>query len=250
MPRTLIPLNVCCLADGSGTTVEAILLAIAQHRLPNVKIGLVISANPNAGVIYKAVAGGVAQNDVLVVSPKDYPTEDAQGEAILRACKDRDINFISQCGRIAYTPATVVKEFHGRIVNQHPGTIAFSLNATDRLDFGGEGMYGRRVIAAARHFAHLTNTRWYTYATCHFVKEGYDTGQVIRAWAVPFGRNDSVLEIQQRLLPVEHEVQIATLGDAGSGSLGRKELRDPVSPNLKKELYRARELAITEYPNG
>lgn len=249
MPSTL---NVACLASGGGTTIEAILHAINTGRLPGVCVRLVISSNAKASVMYRAQANGMHSSDILVIDPREYRTPEVFGRAILDACEMRKVGFIGQYGWLPKTPVNVVQEFRTRIVNQHPGSLAPSHSVGEhRYDFGGKGMYGRRVIAAARHFAHKTDTRWYVHATSHYVDADLDTGPVIRQWQVPFTRDDSVEAIQTRLLPVEHAVQIATLGDAANNLLGRGIVpEDPVPRLHLYDLLSARERGIQEYPSG
>ncbi len=245
-------LQVCCLASGGGTTVAAILDAINAGRLPGVKVGLVITNKQDAGVIHKALAGGVHRNDVLVFPHREFTSPEAFGLAILQACAEREINFIGQYGWIPRTPRAVVENFVGRIVNQHPGFLSQSRTCGNyRLDFGGPKMKGRAVIAAARHFAHLTGERWHTHAVAHFVDEDIDTGLIVRAWKVPFEPGDSVEDIQKKLLPVEHAVQIATLGDAANEQMTITHLpSEQISPQYLAALQTARVRAIDEYPHG
>src|ERR1700722_2216445 len=49
---------IAVLASGEGTTLQAVLDACAQQRLP-ARVGIVISNNPTAGALRRARAAGV-----------------------------------------------------------------------------------------------------------------------------------------------------------------------------------------------
>lgn len=95
------------------------------------------------------------------------------------------------------------------MVNQHPGPLD-----PGHPDFGGPGMYGRRVHAARLYYVRETEEdreRHWTEATAQRVAPQYDEGAVVRRTVVPIQLDDDPISLQQRVLPVEHRVQIETL---------------------------------------
>lgn len=246
-------LRPCFLASGGGTTVEAFLKAIKSGHLPNVRPACVITNNPDAGVITKAQAVGMHPDDIYVVERRDYSTREEWGGVILGICKKHNVNFIGQYGWIPHTPANVVKAFEGRFVNQHPVSLSPSIRGPngERLDFGGPKMRGQAAIAAALYFAQETNQLWYTKATAHFVTDEIDGGGVIREWIVPIMTDDTVKSLQERILPVEHFINIATMGDFASHGMP-KPLHEKCVVDVSDllALQRAKERAVRDYPNG
>lgn len=246
-------LRVACLASGGGSTVAAILDAIRSGHLPGVTVPLIITNKANAGVIEKAKARGYGLDCITLIDRKAFDSEEAFGESILRECRQRSIDFIGQYGWLPRTPRNVIEAYRGRLVNQHPGLVSGMRSENERrLDFGGKGMYGRRVVAAS-HYFHRKWPQFFpcTYATAHHVTEGIDEGRVIRAWAVQMSLTESVDQLHKRMLPVEHMVQIATLGDfASEGCFTEVEQPSSIEPLLVDDLENAKMQAIRDYPNG
>jgi folate-dependent phosphoribosylglycinamide formyltransferase PurN len=101
----------------------------------------------------------------------------------------------------------VIREYHGRIINIHPGLLP---------DFGGPGMYGSRVHAAV-----LASGATSTGLTIHFVDDEYDHGPVIAQWRVRVKIDDTAELLAERVLSAEHIVyprvvdMVAALNTAG-----------------------------------
>jgi phosphoribosylglycinamide formyltransferase-1 len=153
---------------------------------------------------------------------------------------------VSQNGWLPMTPDNVIEEYNGAIFNQHPGLLP---------DFGGDGMYGKRVHAATLAFRKMTKGDMVTEATAQRVSKGkYDAGAVFaNSEIVPIMKDDNVDELQQRVLPVEHKVQIAMLKDAVAGKLvevRRESIISIIKPGQEVILEYAKKVAIALYPHG
>ena len=138
--------RLALLISGGGTTAQAIIRACKVGRIL-VTPALVISSTKEAGGIQKALDEGIALEDVVVISRREYGNSERFGEAILKACKQRGINVIGQYGWMVKTPPNVIAAFSQRMINQHPGPLD-----PGRPDFGGRGMYGKRVHCARLFF--------------------------------------------------------------------------------------------------
>jgi folate-dependent phosphoribosylglycinamide formyltransferase PurN len=86
----------------------------------------------------------------------------------------------------------VVREFHGRIINVHPGLLP---------EFGGAGMYGARV-----HQAVLASGSRTTGVTVHLVDDEFDHGPVVAQWRVKVNEDDTPETLAARVLEVEHVI--------------------------------------------
>jgi phosphoribosylglycinamide formyltransferase-1 len=234
------------LISGGGTTMAAILTAIKDGRLKNVEPVLVIASKPEAGGIEKALALGIAKEDVIVVRTKDFSSREEFGKKIIEECKKRGVEFIGQYGWLCLTPENVIKEFEGMIVNQHPGPLD-----PGRPDFGGKGMFGRAVHAARLEFVKRTNRDYWTEAVSHRVTAEYDQGAVLNAVKVPIERDDSVEKLQDRVLRFEYDVQIKTLQDFADGNVKEITRDEPlVRPEEYGILEECKREAIEKYPKG
>lgn len=240
-------LRIAMLISGGGTTMEQILIACADGELKErVKPVLVIASKPSAGGIEKAHNQKMSEKDVLTLRPKDFPKPLDFGEAILQACKERGVDFIGQYGWLPKTPPNVVEVFLSMSVNQHPGPLRYK-----RLGFGGTGMFEQAVHAAVLWFARTVDRDFeFTEAIAQRVALKYDEGAVLCRQEVPIYPKDDVSDLQRRVLPIEHQVQIQTLSDVVSRTDKELELPDIVLPEEEAILNEAKRTATILFPQG
>ena len=239
-------MRVALLISGGGTTAEQIILACRSGRLEGVTLALVVSSRADAHGISRVHAAGVPKSDILVLEPNSFASRDAFGEAIISECRKRDVDFIGQYGWLAKTPSNVIEAFKGMMVNQHPGPLD-----PGRLDFGGRGMFGRRVHCARLLFVRAVNRDFWTEATAQRVAVGYEEGAVVNRKQVPIFPDDDVASLQARVLPVEHEVQIETLADFVRGAVQELKRETPlVLLDEESLLEEVKQKAIGMYPEG
>lgn len=218
-------MRIALLISGGGSTAQAVINATKNGKLQNlITPAVVVSSRSDALGIQKAKELGVP---VEIVRQKDYSSPEGFGQALCKVFETYNIEFISQNGWMAMTPINILEKFVNNIINQHPGPLDPGF-----ADFGGKGMYGERVTCARLVYCILTQDEnpW-TEATVQFVTEEYDKGALISVRELPFEKVDrrisqkdiveniSVQEfiknktkqIQQELLPLEHENVIETL---------------------------------------
>lgn len=196
-------LRIAMLASGGGTTALEIIKACKSGRLNRVLPIGVIASREDAGVIAKAQAEGLA---TVVINRRDSDSPEEFGDKILTMCRAWRVDFIGQYGWMPMTPENVIEAYRGMMVNQHPGPLD-----PGYYDFGGQGMYGRRVHAARLYFVRMTQQQYWTEATAQRVDPRYDRGLVVHREVVPIQPDDDPISLQQRVLPVEHKVQIEAL---------------------------------------
>lgn len=199
--------RLAILISGSGTTAQAILKS--RETLPGIEPVVVISSRPDAAGIAKAMSFGVRSG---VVDPRRFQTQEAFGEALLQIFSRERVELVSQNGWLPLTPANVLSRFGGRIINQHPGPLD-----PGRRDFGGKGMFGRRVTCARIAFSAMAKKQYWTESTIHHVTNEFDKGTVIRVERLDFGPStradlkDTTQTIANTLLPLEHENVLTVL---------------------------------------
>ena len=239
-------MKIALLISGGGTTAEAIIRACNDGRLQKVIVALVIASKTDIPGIARTKAAGVAGNDIILLRPKDFSSPQEFGSAILAECKVRGVDFVGQYGWLPQTPANVIEAYQGMITNQHPGPLD-----PGHPDFGGEGMYGRRVIAARMLFVRRTNREFWTEATAQRVAEHLDEGAVLGRRQVPILPEDTVETLQARLLPEEHALQIETLQHFADGKVKELVRNEPlVRPEEYALLEECKKEAIKLYPHG
>lgn len=231
--------------SGGGSTACAVINACRRNIL-KIKPVLVIASKNDVAGIDKIVQLGFPKRNIEVVNPKNYNNSDSFADCLLYECHKKKVDLIGQYGWLPLTPKKLIYEFKNKIVNQHPGPLD-----QNGIDFGGKGMYGRRVHAAVLYFRRITNHDYWTEATSHLVTEEFDRGKVIGSTKIPITIDDTVESLQQKVLPQEHKLQIKVLKkftEAKIKSLKRKNLL--INKNEIKILREAKLIAKILYPNG
>lgn len=239
-------LRLALLISGGGTTATAILRAITEKRLTGVFPVCVISSDPAAKGIERVQAAGLPQDRVFVLARRQFGSAVEFGAAMLKILQKQEVNLIGQYGWHVKTPANVVGVFPERMINQHPGPID-----PGRPDFGGPGMFGRRVHCARLLFVRKVQRDFWTEATAQRVGLEYDQGAVLNKTVVPVNPDDDTQSLQERVLPIEHEVQIATLQDFADNNVHELKREEPlVRSGEESILAECKNLAALLYPLG
>ncbi len=181
------------LASHEGTTLQSVLDAVADGRLP-ATVGVVISNNRESGALRRARAAGV---ETAHLSSATHPDADRLDEAILAALTTARVDLVLLAGFMKKLGPRVLAAYEGRILNTHPALLP---------KFGGQGMYGNRVHAAV-----LAAGETETGISIHLVDAEYDTGRVLAQCHVPVVPGDSVDDLSARVQAREKEFLVETL---------------------------------------
>ncbi len=176
-------LRMAVLVSGGGTNLQAIIDSLADGRITNAQISVVISNNRNAYALERAAKAGIPG---ICVSPRDYDTRQQFNEELLRTIQSYEPDLIVLAGCLVVIPKEMVEAYPNRIINIHPALIP---------SFCGTGYYGLKV-----HEGVLDRGVKVTGATVHFVDEGTDTGPIILQKAVEVHQGDTPKALQQRVM--------------------------------------------------
>ena len=176
-------LKTAVLVSGGGTNLQAIIDSIADGRITNTEISVVISNNKNAYALERAKQAGI---EVICISPKDYETREAFNEAFLEKLDSYGVDLVVLAGFLVVIPEKMIAKYRNRIINIHPSLIP---------SFCGTGYYGLKV-----HEGALSRGVKITGATVHFVDEGTDTGPIIAQKAVEIQNGDTPEILQRRVM--------------------------------------------------
>lgn len=238
--------RLATLISGGGTTMQEIIRACQSGQVP-MDISCVISSNPLAGGIEKAKKLGIPEKDIIVIDLNNFrdgnKTLDQEefGKAILKELKLRGTTVVTQNGWLPLTPEQIIDAFPETIFNQHPGPVP---------EFGGKGMYGKRVHAARLLFVRETKRDYWTEAIVQRVRKDFDKGMIIKSARVDILPDDTVDDLQQRVLPVEHRVQIELLQDVAKGNIKEQARTTLVRSGEERILVEAKKTGILLYPHG
>ena len=176
-------LKLAVLVSGGGTNLQAIIDSIADGRITNAEIKVVISNNKNAYALERAKKHGIANQ---CISPKDYETREIFNQEFMKAVDKLQPDLIVLAGFLVVIPAEMIAKYRNRMINIHPSLIPA---------FCGTGFYGLKV-----HEKALERGVKVVGATVHFVDEGTDTGPILFQKAVEVQPDDTPKTLQQRVM--------------------------------------------------
>lgn len=187
------PTRIAVLASGEGTTLQALLDAVAEGRLP-AEIALVVSNNSGAKALERAREAGCAYAHI---SAKTHPEN--PGAALVDALEHAGTELVVLAGYMKKLPAPVIEKWPMRVVNTHPGPLP---------EFGGRGMFGDWV-----HEAVLERGCTQTGPTVHLVVGDYDEGPILGHTPVSVQPDDDVPRLKARVQAAERELIVRVLLD-------------------------------------
>ena len=166
--------NIAVLVSGGGTNLQALIDAQGRGEIPNGKITLVVSSNPNAYALQRAESNNIPTK---VIRRKDYSEFSNYDTALTDLLQSKNIDLVVLAGFMTILGKKVIKAFENKIINIHPSLIP---------SFCGEGFYGLKV-----HEKALERGVKVTGATAHFVDEVCDNGPIIIQKAVEIQNGDT-----------------------------------------------------------
>ena len=175
--------DIVCLVSGGGNNLAAIIKAIENGSIKNVRIKSVISNNADAYALERAKNAGIESK---CISPKNFKNRDDFNKALLDELKSQNPDLIVLAGFLVNISKDIVDAFENKIINIHPSLIP---------SFCGKGYYGLKV-----HEAALKRGVKVTGATVHFVDTGIDTGKIIIQKAVNVLPGDDAKTLQRRVM--------------------------------------------------
>lgn len=175
-------IHIAILASGNGTNAEQIIRHFNGH--PKIDVALVLSNNPQAGVLTRAKNHNIPSS---VFSREEF--KDPQ--VIVSLLKAHNVSYIVLAGFLWLIPDYLVKAFPNRIVNIHPALLP---------KHGGKGMYGIKVHEAVKAAADKE-----TGITIHLVNEHYDEGKILFQASCAVDENHSPEEIASCVHQLEYE---------------------------------------------
>ena len=175
--------DIVCLVSGGGTNLAAIIKAIEDGSIKNIRIKSVISNNADAYALERAKNAGIESK---CISPKSFSDRDDFNKALLDELKSLNPDLIVLAGFLVNISKDIVDAFENKIINIHPSLIP---------SFCGKGYYGLKV-----HEAALKRGVKVTGATVHFVDAGIDTGKIIIQKAVNVLPGDDAKTLQRRVM--------------------------------------------------
>ena len=184
--RPLAPtedLRLGVLASGRGTNLQSLLDCAAVRSIP-ARVAAVASNRRDAPALDRARN---AQVPATAFARADYPSRDAQEQAIVGFLREHGVELVVLAGYIPVLGPTLLHAFENRVVNIHPSLLpAFGNTLHAQAD-------------ALRHGVKISG------CTVHFVTNQIDGGPIIVQRAVPVHEDDTDESLAARILVEEHQ---------------------------------------------
>ena len=173
--------NLGILLSGRGSNFEAIAKNVAEGRIPNARIAIVISNRADAGGIATARRLGLTS----LVLPSKNKDREAHDREVAAELQRHNVDLVCLAGYMRLLSSWFVRQFPQRILNIHPSLLpAFAGLEAQEQAFA----YGVKVSGC----------------TVHFVDEELDHGPIIVQKTVPVFDTDDEHTLAARILEQEH----------------------------------------------
>ena len=176
-----LPLGI--LASGSGTNLQAIIDAIEDGRVP-AEIRVVICNRPGAVALERAAKHGLPTE---IIDHKAYKGREAFDERVVEVLRERGVELVCLAGFDRLLSPVFIRAYPNAILNIHPALLpAFPGMHAQRQALE----YGVRIAGC----------------TVHLVDEKTDHGPIVIQAAVPVYSDDTLDELNERILAEEHRI--------------------------------------------
>lgn len=193
------PLKLGFLASKNGSSFRTIVDAINAGRL-DAEARLLVSNNRRAGALEFAQSHGIS--NLALPTERDPAAADL---ALRDAMEAAGVELIVLSGYLRKLGPATLGRYHNRVLNIHPGRLP---------EFGGEGMYGRRV-----HEAVIAARAPLSGVTIHLVDEEYDRGPVLARRDLALEAGETADSLEARITALEPLFFVETLRAIATGDL-------------------------------
>lgn len=195
------PIKLGFLASGRGTNMQSVIDACKSGRL-NATPVVVISNNSDSMALDRANREHVP---AFHLSARLFMEADELDQHIAETLMQHGAELVILAGYMKKLGPRTLAAYAGRVINVHPALLP---------KFGGKGMFGDNI-----HRAVLDAGESETGVTIHIVDEKYDSGPVLAQQKVKVESGDTVETLAARVLAVEHELFVDTIGAILQGKI-------------------------------
>ena len=171
------------LISGRGSNMLELIRAVADGRIPEAGVAVVISNVANAAGLERARERGV---EAVTLDHRGKTRED-HDRAVAAELRAREVDLVCLAGYMRLLSPWFTREFEGRVLNIHPSLLpAFpGLNAQRQaIEYGVK----------------------YSGCTVHLVDEELDHGPIVKQSVVPVWPVDTEETLSAKILTEEHRI--------------------------------------------
>lgn len=180
-------MRIVVLVSGSGTTLQALLDAVDEHRIPARIVA--VGADQQCRGLQRAEEAGA---QTFAVAPSSFGDRAAWNRGLQQAVDGFAPDLVVLAGFMRILDAEFVAAFRGRIINTHPALLP-----------SFPGAHGVRDALA--HGVKITG------ATVHRVVPAVDAGEILAQMAVTVRPDDDEASLHERIKAAERELLVDTV---------------------------------------
>ncbi|HVT33085.1 MAG TPA: phosphoribosylglycinamide formyltransferase [Rhodanobacteraceae bacterium] len=210
------------LASGRGTNLEA--LIEAERTGAPFEVALVASDRADCEALRRAERAGI---ETLALDPRGYADRARFDADLFSRIAAHAPDLVVLAGFMRILDPAALAPWIGRAINIHPSLLPKyrGLRTHARAIENGDATHG---------------------ASVHFVTPELDGGPVIAQAGISVGKEDTAATLAERLLPQEHRLLVASVGELATGRValdGDRVLRDGRALNAPLQLHEDGSLA-------
>ena len=122
--------KIAVMVSGGGTNLQAIIDAIENGQIKDVKISAVISNNADAFALERAQKAGIPG---VCISRKEIPDRDAYNKALLQAVDDADVDLVVLAGFLVVIPQEMIQKYKSLVESIHALPLILSCEEHDYI---------------------------------------------------------------------------------------------------------------------
>ncbi|MDK1472777.1 phosphoribosylglycinamide formyltransferase [Streptomyces sp. 549] len=186
------PARLVVLVSGSGTNLQALLDAVAEHGPAGFGAEVVAVGADRTGItgLERAERAGLP---TFVCRVGDHATREEWDRALTEATAAHRPDLVVSAGFMKIVGKHFLARFGGRLVNTHPALLP--------------SFPGAHGVRDALHYGVKL-----TGCTVHFVDDGVDTGPIIAQEAVEVRAEDDESALHERIKDVERRLLVDVVG--------------------------------------
>jgi phosphoribosylglycinamide formyltransferase-1 len=187
--------NVGVLASGSGTNLQALIVAAARGELGAARIAVVGVNVAGCGALARADQAGIPS---FVLDHRAFASREGFDGALVESLRQHGVELVVLAGFMRLLTPVFLGAFPHRVVNIHPALLPMFPGTHAQ---GQAFAYGVKVSGC----------------TVHFVDAGTDTGPIIAQSVVPVLETDDEESLRSRILAEEHRLLPAAVRAIAEG---------------------------------
>ena len=176
-------INIGILASGKGTNFENLINLINEDKL-DFKVALLVTNNPNADVIKKAIKLNIPYK---IIDHRDFNTREEFDKSIVNNFVQYQVEGIVMAGWMRIVTKILIDAYPNRLVNIHPSLLP---------SFKGLDAVGQAIKAKVK----------LTGCSVHLVTVNVDDGPILVQAATSIKKNENRNELLKRIQILEHMI--------------------------------------------